>query len=71
MRTGDVLEWLGAAALVAAAWTGAGLPVALLAAAFCLAYFGQCFEGEVKFPPVIKWAKGWRARRKAKKKDES
>ena len=40
---GDVLEWLAAVLLVAAAYVGTGLPLALAVAGVALAYFAQCY----------------------------
>lgn len=61
MRVGDLLEWLAAAALVAAAYLWQhSIPLGLLAAFACLAYFAQCY-GKTPFPrpklPTIKLPK--------------
>lgn len=45
MSVGDLLEWLAASALVAAAFIWSGSVLALAVAAVCLAYFGQCYSG--------------------------
>lgn len=40
---GDILEWLAACLLVAAAYFGVGTALALAAGGLCLAYFAQCY----------------------------
>jgi hypothetical protein len=44
MRVGDILEWLGAAALVAAAFIWSGTILALAVTGVALAYFAQCYD---------------------------
>lgn len=47
MRLGDLLEWLAAIALVAAAYLWHhSLPQAFVVAAICLFYLGQCYGGQ-------------------------
>ena len=42
MTLGEILEWFAAVALVAAAFIGCGLALALATTGVCLAYFAQC-----------------------------
>lgn len=50
MRSGDLLEGVAAACLIAASWFGLGLPVALLAAGIVLAYFAQVYDKDLRVP---------------------
>ncbi len=44
MRVGDILEWLAAAALIAAGYLYAGLPMGLVGFAMAMAYFAQLYD---------------------------
>lgn len=44
MRLGDILEWVAAGCLVAAAALWSGLILALAVGGVCLAYFAQCYS---------------------------
>lgn len=50
MRLGDLLEWLAAAALIAAAYRWHGVTLALVAGAVCLFYLAQCYDATLKRP---------------------
>lgn len=50
MRSDDLLEWLAAAAFIAAGYLFVGLTLALLVAGACLAYFAQCYNAPLPKP---------------------
>lgn len=63
MTVGDVLEWLAAAAVAAAAFLWAGPVLALVVLGVVLAYEAQCYDSAV--PPIhpVRAMKARRAKR--------
>lgn len=55
MSVGDLIEWLGGAALVAAAFIWSGLVLALAVGGVFLLYEAQCYSSQRISPP---WRKG-------------